>query len=88
MPVVKDERGRPRPTTHCVRSWPSGTVELAALHAATKNMINSTARILAVRTRGRPVPSPPHTADVAFRVEVSDVIFPEKYFSGNFPENF
>jgi len=46
-------------------------VELAALHAATKNMINPTARTGGPYAGGgRPVPFPPHTADVAFRVEL------------------
>jgi len=45
------------------------SVELPALHAATKNIINLTARTGGLYAGGgRPVPLPPHTADVAFRV--------------------
>jgi len=45
-------------------------VELAALHAAAKNMINPTARTGGPYAGGASCPVPPHTADVAFRVEL------------------
>ena len=44
------------------------SVELAALHAATKNIINLTARTGGLYAGGVLSRSPPHTADVAFRV--------------------